>query len=67
MGHGRDESRLLRLAQELAETGRYRTIQEVEAALKLREPEARLPANKIARLVIDGTCFRVRREMGMDA
>ena len=61
----REEGRLLKLAQELARTGRYRSVEEVEEALRLQEPKANL-ANKLARGVIDGTCFRVRREKGLD-
>lgn len=52
------------MAHELAETGRYRNVAEVELALKAREPSASLPADKVMRGVIDGTCFHVRRAKG---
>lgn len=64
MGHGQEQGRWSKLAHELAETGRYKNGAEVEAALQAREPEAMLPANKVLRGVIDGTCFRVRRAKG---
>jgi hypothetical protein len=64
MGHGQNNNRWFLLAQELAETGRYRNVAEVEAALRAREPDAALPPGKVIRGVIDGTCFRVRREKG---
>jgi hypothetical protein len=66
MGHDLGNGRWFRLAKELAETGRYRNIAEVEAALKVREPDTRPPTNKVARGLIDGTCFRARREKGWD-
>ena len=64
MGRGREQSQWFKLAHELAETGRYKNVEEVELALKAREPEAALPADKVLRGVIDGTCFRVRSEQG---
>ena len=60
-----EEARLLKLAHYLAKTGRYRSVEEIEAELKLREPGAKFPGNKVVRSVIDGTCFRVRREHGL--
>jgi hypothetical protein len=67
MGHDLGNNRWFKLAHELAETGRYRNVAEVEAALKAREPDARLSSNKVTRGVIDGTCFHARREKGWDA
>jgi len=64
MGHGREQVQWFKLAHELAETGRYKNVAEVERALKAREPEAVLPSNKMALGIIDGTCFRARREKG---
>jgi hypothetical protein len=61
-----DDGRWLRLANELAETGRYRNVAEVGVALKAKEPQSALPDNKVALNLIDSTCFRVRREMGRD-
>jgi hypothetical protein len=66
MGHAREHGRWFELANELAETGRYRNVGEVEAALKAREADAVLPTNKVARGFIDGTCYRVRKEKGWD-
>ena len=54
------------LALNLARTGRYKNVAEVEAALLAKEPEAKLPSDKIIRGVIDATCFRVRRKKGWD-
>ena len=54
------------LALNLARTGRYKNVAEVEAALLAKEPEAKLPSDKIIRGFIDGTCFRVRRKKGWD-
>ena len=64
MGHGREQGQWFKLAHELAETGRYRNVAEVELALKAREPSASLPGDKVMRGLIDGTCFRVRRAKG---
>lgn len=64
MGRGREQARWIELAHELAETGRYKDVAEVELALAAREPSARLPANKVLRGLIDGTCFRIRRAKG---
>jgi hypothetical protein len=66
MRHGRELGKWFALANELAETGRYRSITEVEVALKAKNPCAVLPTNKIMRGVIDGTCFRARRAKGWD-
>ena len=66
MGHGRELGRWFSLANELAETGRYRNVAEVEAAMKAREPEAMLPTDKITRGFIDRACVRARREKGWD-
>jgi len=64
MGHDLG-NRWFKLAHELAETGRYRNVAEIEAALSAREPDAHLP-DKVTRGLIDGTCYRVRREKGWD-
>ena len=66
MGHGREKGRWFKLAHELAETGRYRNFAEVQYALKSREPDASLPADKVSRGLIEGTCFRVQRKKGWD-
>ena len=66
MGHGRELVRWFELANDLAATGRYRNVAEVEAALKAQEPNATLPTDKMARGLIDGACFRARREKGWD-
>jgi len=66
MGHGRDNGRWFAMAHELAETGLYKNVAEVEAALKSKEPQAVLPENKIARGLIDVACFHVRRAKGWD-
>ena len=65
MEREREEARLLKLAHNLAKTGRYRSVEEIEASLKLREPGASLSGDKVVRSLIDGTCFRVRRENGL--
>ena len=54
------------VACELAETGRYRNVAEVEKALISREPEATLSSQKVLRGMIDGICFRARRAKGWD-
>jgi len=59
-------SRWLKLAFELAETGRYRNVGEVQAALRARESEASLSGNEFGPEIIDGICFRARREKGLD-
>ena len=59
-------SRWFKLAFELAGTGRYRNVAEVEAALRAREPEASLSGDKFGPEIIDGVCFRARREKGLD-
>lgn len=64
MGHGREQGQWFKPAHELAETGRYKNVAEVELALKAREPSASVSADKVIRGVIDGTCFRVRRKKG---
>lgn len=64
MGHGKDEMKWIILADELARSGRYQNIAEVEAALKAREPLAKLPQNGLMRGMLDGTCLRVRRAKG---
>ena len=66
MGHELGNNRWFKLAHELAETGRYRNVAEVETALKAGEPDARLSADKVARGLIDATCFRARRQKGWD-
>ena len=66
MGHDLGNNRWFKLAQELAQTGRYRNIDEVEAALRAQEPSARLSAIKSLVEFIEGTCFRARREKGWD-
>jgi len=66
MGHDLGNSRWVKLAHELAETGRYRNVAEVEAALKAREPDASLSDQKVIRGLIDGACFRARRGKGWD-
>jgi hypothetical protein len=58
--------RWVKLAHQLAATGRYWTVSEVAAALKAIEPEAVLPANNVFLSFIDSTCFRVRRENGWE-
>ena len=55
-----------RLALELAESGRYQDVREVEEAFRAKHPEAVFPDHKIARGMIDGTCLRVRKERGWD-
>ena len=59
-------SRWFKLAFELAESGRYRNVAEVQAALRAREPEASLSDNEFGLGIIDGICFRARREKGLD-
>lgn len=66
MGQGREHRRWFAIAHELAQTGRFRNVAEVEAALKAKEPEATLPDGKKFRGLIDGLCFRVRRAKGWD-
>lgn len=66
MARAREQGQWFELAQELAETGRYKNVGEVETALKAREPGAALPADKVLRGFINGTCFRVRREKAWD-
>ena len=61
-----DDGRWLKLANELAETGRYRNVAEVVVALKAKEPQSALPDSKVALNLIDSTCFRARREMGCE-
>ena len=65
MGHDLGNNRWFKLAQELAQTGRYRNIDEVEAALRAQEPSARLSGIK-SLVEFEGTCFRARREKGWD-
>jgi len=64
MRQRRERGQWFHLAHELAETGRYRNVAEVERALKAREPAAVLPADKLFRGLIDGSCFRARRKKG---
>ena len=66
MGRGRHQLRWYSLAADLARTGRYKNANEVEAALRSREPDATLPSDKIMRGWIDGACFRARRAKGWD-
>jgi hypothetical protein len=54
-------------AMRLAETGRYRNVNEVEVALQAKQPEATIPAGKTFRAMIDVTCLRVRKERGWNA
>jgi hypothetical protein len=51
-------SRWFKLAFELAETGRYRNVAEVQSALRARD--------ELGVGIIDGICFRARRERGLD-
>jgi hypothetical protein len=74
MGKGEREKghEAFHLAFELARSGRYRDVREVEAAFHARHPEAempdtRSPRGKFARRMIDGACFRARRKRGWDA
>ena len=68
MGHDQDqarrESHWLAMGQQLAQTGRYRNVAEVEAALQAREAGAILPDNRMLRGLIDGACLRARRARG---
>ena len=67
MGHGQEAGHWFALAHELAVTGRYRNLAEVEAALQAKEPDAILPSNKAARSLINEACFRARWAKGGDA
>jgi len=46
MGHDLGNNRWFKLAHKLAQTGRYRNVDEVEATLRAQEPSARLSAIK---------------------
>lgn len=49
---------------QLAETGRFRTVADVERALVAKHPGAVLPDHKFIRGLIDVTCLRARKERG---
>lgn len=67
MGHDFGNKNVwLRLASELAATGRYRNVREVEAAVKAREPDAIPPEHKLARGFIDRACYHARKQRGWD-
>jgi hypothetical protein len=50
----------------LARSGTFRDVREVERALKARLPETFLPLGRVERGLIDGICFRSRRQKKWD-
>lgn len=53
-------------AMQLATSGRFKNVAEVEAALAKNGPSPLSEMPKVMRGVIDGTCFRVRRAKHWD-
>lgn len=53
-------------AMELAESGRYKNIGEVQRALAAKHPEAVLPDHQHIRGLIDVACLRARKARGWD-
>ena len=66
MGQSGEADHWFALAHELAMTGRYRNLAEVEATLEAKEPDAILSSNKAARNLISETCYRARWAKGGD-
>jgi hypothetical protein len=53
-------------AMELARSGRFKNVAEVESALGKNGPSPLPEMPKVVRGVIDGTCFRARRAKHWD-